>query len=453
MEKKSTPNATSWERAFSRVLTPFEEFIHGETTSGVLLMVCAAIALLIANSPLAEPYAHLLHTHLSLNMGPWVLDQTLHHWINDGLMALFFFLVGLEIKREVLVGELSVPRQAALPIIAAIGGMVVPALIYILFNFGGEGARGWGVPMATDIAFAVGVLVLLGSRVPRSLFTFLVALAIVDDLGAVMVIALFYTESLDLVALGIGVLLVAVLVAMNRGGIRRTWPYAAVGLALWLAMLVSGVHATLAGVLTALTIPARSRYEPGIFSIRVRDLMDLFDARRRTDGSTNPLRNAELRGILQTLENGVRQVETPLQRMEHSMHVPVAFLIIPLFALANAGVPIDFNTLGEVLTQPITLGVILGLLVGKVVGIAGLSLFAVRQGWGQLPAGTTPMHIIGASLLGGIGFTMSIFIAELGFRGQEEQLVLAKTGVLCASLIAGISGFVWLWLAGRSQTA
>ncbi|MDX1654240.1 MAG: Na+/H+ antiporter NhaA, partial [Candidatus Competibacteraceae bacterium] len=314
MEKKSTPNATSWERAFSRVLTPFEEFIHGETTSGVLLMVCAAIALLIANSPLAEPYAHLLHTHLSLNMGPWVLDQTLHHWINDGLMALFFFLVGLEIKREVLVGELSVPRQAALPIIAAIGGMVVPALIYILFNFGGEGARGWGVPMATDIAFAVGVLVLLGSRVPRSLFTFLVALAIVDDLGAVMVIALFYTESLDLVALGIGVLLVAVLVAMNRGGIRRTWPYAAVGLALWLAMLVSGVHATLAGVLTALTIPARSRYEPGIFSIRVRDLMDLFDARRRTDGSTNPLRNAELRGILQTLENGVRQVETPLQR-------------------------------------------------------------------------------------------------------------------------------------------
>ncbi|MDX1656465.1 MAG: Na+/H+ antiporter NhaA, partial [Candidatus Competibacteraceae bacterium] len=278
-------------------------------------------------------------------------------------------------------------------------------------------------------------------------------LAIVDDLGAVMVIALFYTESLDLAALGIGVLLVAVLVAMNRGGIRRTWPYAAVGLALWLAMLISGVHATLAGVLTALTIPARSRYEPGIFSIRVRDLMDRFDARRRADGSTNPLRNAELRGILQTLENGVRQVETPLQRMEHSMHVPVAFLIIPLFALANAGVPIDFTALGEVLTQPITLGVILGLLVGKVVGIAGLSLFAVRQGWGQLPAGTTPMHIIGASLLGGIGFTMSIFIAELGFRGQEEQLVLAKTGVLCASLIAGISGFVWLWLAGRSRTA
>lgn len=453
MKKTTAANGTSWERAFTRVLTPFEEFIHGETTSGILLMLCAAAALLIANSPLAEPYAHLLHTHFALTLGPWTLDHTLHHWINDGLMALFFFLVGLEIKREVLVGELSDRRQAALPIIAAVGGMVVPALIYSLFNLLGDGARGWGVPMATDIAFAVGVLVLLGKRIPKALFTFLVALAIVDDLGAVLVIALFYTESLNLGALGLAVVLVGVLAALNRGGIRRTWPYAAVGLALWLALLVSGVHATLAGVLTALTIPARSRYEPGTFSIRVRDLMDRFDARRRADGTAGPLRNAELRGILQTLENGVRQVETPLQRMEHSMHVPVAFLIIPVFALANAGVPIDFDALGEVLTQPITLGVIMGLVVGKVIGIAGVSLYAVRKGWGQLPAGTTPMHIIGAGLLGGIGFTMSIFIAELGFRGQEEQLILAKTGVLCASLIAGVTGFVWLWLAGRSRTA
>lgn len=441
-----------WERAFNRVLTPFEEFIHAKTSSGVLLMVCTVVALLIANSGLAEGYAHLLHTHLSIGLGGWTLDHTLHHWINDGLMALFFVLVGLEIKREVLVGELSDPRQAVLPIIAAVGGMVVPALFYVAVNGSGPGAAGWGVPMATDIAFAVGVLVLVGSRAPKALFTFLVALAIVDDLGAVLVIAVFYTEQIHWGALGLAGLLVGVLVAFNLGGIRRSAPYILVGLLLWLALMKSGVHATLAGVLTALTIPARSKYEPGRFSFLVRDLMDRFDAKRRT-GDENPMRNQELRAILQTLENGLHKVETPLQRMEHGLHVPVSFLIIPLFALANAGIPIVLEDLTAVLAEPVTLGVMLGLVLGKPIGIAGCVWLALRQGWGQLPPACTMRHIIGAGMLGGIGFTMSIFIAELGFKGQDETLIMAKTGVLSASLVAGVGGCLWLLLVARPAPA
>ncbi len=437
-----------WERAFNRVLTPFDEFIHAKSSSGVLLMVCTVVALLIANSDWAEGYAHLLHTHLTLSLGSWTLDHTLHHWINDGLMALFFVLVGLEIKREVLVGELSDPRQAVLPIFAAVGGMVVPALFYVAVNVGGPGIDGWGVPMATDIAFAVGVLVLVGSRVPKALFTFLVALAIVDDLGAVLVIAVFYTEQIHWGALGVAALLVGVLVSLNLGGIRRSIPYILVGLLLWLALMKSGVHATLAGVLTALTIPARSKYEPGRFSFLVRDVMDRFDATRRT-GDENPMRNQELRAILQTLENGVYKVQTPLQRMEHSLHIPVSFLIIPLFALANAGIPIVLDDLAAMLAEPVTLGVMLGLVLGKPLGIAGCVWLALRQGWGQLPPACTLQHIIGAGLLGGIGFTMSIFISELGFKGQEETLIMAKTGVLFASLVAGVGGCLWLLLVAR----
>ncbi len=437
-----------WEKALSKIVTPFDEFLHGETTSGVTLMACTVVALLLANSFLSVTYEHLLHTPVALTLGSMSLELTLHHWINDGLMALFFFLVGLEIKREVLVGELSELRQAALPIIAAIGGMVVPATVYALINFGGPGASGWGIPMATDIAFAVGVMVLLGSRIPKALFTFLVALAIVDDLGAVLVIAVFYTADLDLMALGAAAALVALLVMMSLGGVRSTWPYALVGTLLWLAMLKSGVHATLAGVLTALTIPARSKYSPGRFSFLMRDLLDRFDAARRRSPAT-PLRSSEMRAVLQTLQGGVRSVETPLQRMEHSMHIPVAFIILPLFALANAGIPFHLDQLGAALGNPVTLGVMLGLTVGKFVGITGAALLAVHMGIGQLPKGANVQHMIGVGMLGGIGFTMSIFIAELAFRGQAEELLMAKTGILFASVAIGLAGYLWLLLGTR----
>lgn len=444
-ETKDTP----LEKAFNKVLTPFEEFIHQESTSGLLLMVCAVIALAIVNFGYLDDYQHLLHTPVSIGFGDLVLEQSLHHWINDGLMALFFFVVGLEIKREIIVGELSDISKASLPIIAAIGGMIVPALLYFLINSDPETRSGWGIPMATDIAFAVGIMVLLGSRVPKALFTFLVALAIVDDLGAVIVIALFYTDAIYFNALALAAGLFMLLIIMNVIGIRKPLPYFLIGMLLWLAMLKSGIHATLAGVLTALTIPARPKFEPHQFSQLVRRMMDKFDKSHKP--GLGIMRNEEQHSILQTLENGVHMVETPLQRLEHKLHTPVAFLIIPLFALANAGIPIDFSSLGETLSHPVTIGVMVGLIMGKFIGIAGFSLLAIKLGVGKLPEGVSFVQIAGVSLLAGIGFTMSIFIAELAFAGQTEYLLMAKTGILFASIGAGVGGYLWLYLSGNSK--
>ena len=435
-----------WERSFDRILTPFEEFIRRETTSGLLLMASALLALVLANSALAGHYQGLLHLPLGFSIGEWRLEKTLHHWVNDGLMTLFFFVVGLELKRELLVGELASLRQAALPIVAAIGGMAMPALLYALVSPGGDALRGWGIPMATDIAFALGVIALLASRVPKSLITFLVALAIVDDLGAVVVIALFYTEQLVWGLLIAAAVLTGVLTAMNLAGVRGPLPYFLVGLLLWLALLKSGVHATLAGVITAFTIPALPRYEPAAFSRRMRQLLDRFDASDRPDEGM--LRNQELTSVVQALANGVRGVQTPLRRLEHRMHMPVAFLVLPVFALFNAGVPIDFANLGRALGQPVTLAVMLGLVLGKFVGIAGAAWIAVRLGFAALPAGVRMAQIGGAALLGGIGFTMSIFIAELAFAHQPEMVLQAKMGILSASLLAGVLGAAWLYRLG-----
>ncbi len=433
-----------WERTFDKFLTPFEEFVHRQTTSGLLLMGTAILTMVLANSALAGFYQHLVHTPIGIHIGDWSLQKSLQHWVNDGLMALFFFVVGLELKREALVGELAVPRQAALPIIAAIGGMLLPALIYYFINPDGTAARGWGIPMATDIAFAIGALVLLAGRVPKALITFLVALAIVDDLGAVVVIALFYTEQLVWQALFAAAAILAVLIVFNRAGIRQPLPYFLLGVLLWLALLKSGVHATLAGVLTAFTIPALPKYDPARFSAHVKGLMVRFDASHQP--GKNIMTNDELRAVVQTLENGVHKVETPLQRLEHGMHMPVAFLVIPIFAFMNAGIPIELASLAATLTHPVTLGVMLGLVLGKCLGIAGACWLALRLGIAQLPAQTRFSQIAGVALLAGIGFTMAIFIAELGFAGQAENLLMAKTGVLLASLLAGIGGFIWLWL-------
>lgn len=438
-----------WEKAFDRVLTPFEEFVHSQITSGLLLMGTAILALVLANSGLADFYHHLTHLTAGISVGSWAMEKTLHHWVNDGLMALFFFVVGLELKREILVGELARPRQAALPIVAAIGGMVVPALIYLAINPAGEAARGWGIPMATDIAFAIGALVLLAGRVPKALITFLVALAIVDDLGAVVVIAVFYTEQLAPGWLIAAALILALLVVFNLAGIRRTGPYLVVAVLLWYALLQSGVHATLAGVLGAFTVPARPKYDPLLFSRHVKNLIQRFEASYEPGKSI--MTNDRLRAIVQTLNNGVKGVETPLQRLEHRWHLPVAFLVIPVFALFNAGIPLETGSLGATLSHPVTLGVGLGLVLGKFIGITGASWLALKLGLGQLPAGTRFNQIAGVSLLGGIGFTMAIFIAELGFAHQPEYLLMAKSGILAASLISGIAGFVWLYLASARR--
>ena len=442
-----------WEEAFEKVVTPFEDFIHKETTSGMLLMACAVLALIFANTALQHSYEQVLHTPMAISIGEWKLEYSLHHWINDGLMWLFFFLVGLEIKREVLVGQLSEFRQALLPIIAAIGGMVVPALLYYALNTEGIGVRGWGVPMATDIAFSIGVLVLLGSRVPKSLLAFLVAFAIVDDLGAVAIIAIFYTDTVVWGAVGVAVLLVGVLIVFNRFGIRSPIPYFLVGTLLWLALLQSGIHATVAGILTAWTIPARSKFDMHRFGDLIGSMGKRIQQRIESEEQCAMMEDeGQRRGVVQALIDSIHMIETPLQRLEHSLHIPVAFVIIPLFALANAGVPIALAQIPSLVTEPITLGIMVGLLVGKLAGIAGVSLLAVKLGVGALPEGTRTHHIIGVGLLGGIGFTMSIFVAELAFYGQQEALVLAKTGVLFASVIAGVAGFTWLYLTATPRT-
>ena len=438
-----------WEKSFDKILTPFEEFIHRQTSSGLLLMAMAVLALILANGPMSSAYEHVLHTLVNINIGDWTLEMSLHHWINDGLMALFFFVVGLELKRELLVGELAKPRNAALPIAAAIGGMVVPALIYFAINPDGDAALGWGIPMATDIAFAIGALALLANRVPKSLITFLVALAIVDDLGAVMVIAVFYTDTIALVPLTGAVILFALLIVFNMSGIRKTMPYFIVAVLLWYALLQSGVHATLAGILGALSVPASPKYNPERFSQHVRELMQRFDASHQPGKSI--MTNDALRAVVQTLENGVHSVEAPLQRLEHVWHLPVAYLIIPIFALANAGIPLEFSSMGQALTHPVMLGVTLGLLLGKFIGITGACWLMLKFGLAELPKNTRFTQIAGVSLLAGIGFTMSIFVAQLGFSGNKDLLLMAKTGILAASLLAGISGFIWLYLVSKPE--
>ncbi len=436
-----------WEKSFDRVLTPFEEFIHRQTTSGLLLMCMAVLALVLANGPLASTYEDVLHMLVSFNFGNWTLEMSLHHWINDGLMALFFFVVGLELKRELVVGELANPRNAVMPIAAAIGGMVVPALIYFAINPQGDAAAGWGIPMATDIAFAIGILALLASRVPKTLITFLVAVAIVDDLGAVMVIAVFYTDTIALGPLAAAGGLFALLMVFNLGGIRNSIPYFIVAVVMWYALQKSGVHATLAGIMGALSVPATPKYDPARFSAKVRELMNRFDASHQPGKSI--MTNVELRAVVQTLENGVHSVEAPLQRLEHIWHMPVAYLVIPIFALANAGIPLTFGSLGETLTHPVLLGVALGLVLGKFIGITGASWLVLKLGVAELPKGTRLTQIAGVSLLAGIGFTMSFFVAQLGFEGREDLLLIAKTGILGASFLAGATGFIWLYLVSK----
>jgi NhaA family Na+:H+ antiporter len=440
-----------WEQSFDRILSPLEEFIHRQTTSGVLLMICAVIALIIANSPIHEQYEHYLHTEIGFSVGSFGFSMSLHHWINEALMALFFFIMGLELKRELLVGELASPKQALLPIMAAIGGMVVPALFYFVFNTSGSNATGWGIPMATDIAFAIGALSLLGSRVPKSLVTFLVALAIVDDLGAVAVIALFYTDTLNLASLSYAVLCTALLMALNLGGIRRPLPYAVIGVLLWAAMLSSGIHATIAGIVVAFVIPIRPKFEPGVFVERVKQ--SGIRMQKSITDNADIIQNSRFRSLVTTLGDSVRLVQAPAQRIEHSLHLPVAYLVIPVFALANAAIPVDFSSFVEYFEHPITLGVLAGLLLGKPVGIAGMTWLTVKMGWATLPPGLDMKHILGVGLLGGIGFTMSIFIADLGFANSAQDLLMAKTGILMASALAGFGGFFWLMFhTGSNKT-
>ncbi|WP_286238630.1 Na+/H+ antiporter NhaA [Neptuniibacter halophilus] len=438
-----------WEKAFDRVLTPLEEFIHRQTTSGILLMLCALIALVIANGPFAEAYHHIFQQYLTIGLENVNLSKTIHHWVNDGLMAIFFLVVGLELKRELLVGELANPKQAMLPIIAALGGMMVPAVIYLITNPTGHTAHGWGIPMATDIAFALGALALLGNRVPKSLLMFLIAVAIVDDLGAVVVIALFYTESINMIALSLVGVFTFLLVCLNLGGVRRLLPYLIIGIFLWIAMLKSGVHATLAGVILAFIVPMKPKYDPKLFLNLIGESVDRIKAAYKND--ENIVINDSLRSQVRSLSKGAYLVQAPAQVLESRLHLSSAYIVIPIFAIANAGVAIDFSNIAGIVLHPVAMGIGAGLVIGKLIGIAGFTWIAVKSGLCTLPADLNMRHIIGVAFMGGIGFTMSIFIAELGFANYPADLLMAKTGILFASFTAGIIGFIWLYLTSKRE--
>jgi NhaA family Na+:H+ antiporter len=437
-----------WEKAFKKVSTPFEHFLHAQTTTGLILIFMTILALLLANSPITESYTHFFHTKIDLNIGSWELSHSIHHWINDGLMAIFFFIIGLEIKREVLVGELSNIKVALLPILAAVGGMLFPALIYFSINANTVGANGWGIPMATDIAFAISALVLLGKRVPPALVTFLVALAIVDDLGAVLVIALFYTEQIHLLPLALAGGSFLILIAFNRFGIHMILPYFIVGLFMWFFMLESGVHATIAGVIAAMAIPSIPKEAPNDFSRRTKNLLDEYDSYPVcADHSIHERQKA----ILLNIKDSINAVGTPASRLEHDLHLPVALIVIPLFALANAGIAIDFSSMGTTIMTPVSMGIIMGLILGKVLGIFGVAWLAIKLKIATLPQGSTMNQIFGVAFLGGIGFTMSIFVADLAFINNPELIFQAKVGILVASLFAGFFGYFWLRFIAKSK--
>jgi NhaA family Na+:H+ antiporter len=430
-----------------RLVRPFQRFIDAEEAGGIVLIVCTAIALAWANSPWAHGYHAFWETHLRIGLGAWALDYPLREWVNDALMVVFFFYVGLEIKREVLIGELSSTRNAALPIAAALGGMIVPALIYTAFNVGTPASHGWGVPMATDIAFALGILALLGKRIPIGLTVFLAALAIADDLGAVVVIAVFYSSSISLVALGVAAFLLAVLALANRSGVRRPVVYGILGFFVWLAVLKSGVHATIAGVLIAMTVPTRTAINSIEFLGRTRELADEFESLGVSQQDILGVDDQE--AVVQALEESCEQAQAPSQRIERSLSTWVSFVIMPIFALANAGIVFQGDFLAA-LAQPVTLGVSLGLLFGKQIGISLFSWLAVRTGIGALPTGVTWRHLYGAAILGGIGFTMSLFIASLGLA-EPALLNEAKVGILMGSLASAVIG--WLLLRATKPAA
>ncbi len=438
-----------WEKAFKKVYTPFEHFLHAQTTTGLVLMGMTIVALLIANSPFYEVYQHIIHTKIEFDIGSLQIKNSLHHWINDGLMAIFFFMIGLEIKREILVGELSNIKVAILPILCAIGGMLVPALIFMAFNQGSIGADGWGIPMATDIAFAISALVLLGRRVSPALVTFLVALAIVDDLGAVLVIALFYTSQIhfDFLLLALGMFLI--MVSLNRFGIHAILPYFIVGLLMWFFMLESGVHATIAGVIAAFAIPSKPKIPPIDFTQQTKNLLDEYD---NYPIATDHTMHEQQKAILQNIKDRIDAVGSPATRLEQSLHLPVSLIVIPLFALANAGIHINFSSIGDVILESVSLGIIFGLIGGKIIGIAGVAFVAIKLGLAKLPQGSSMSQLFGVAALGGIGFTMSIFVADLAFVNAPALVFQAKIGIVTASLLAGLLGFIWLRFIAKPPT-
>ncbi len=415
-----------------RIVAPIQRFLHVEAAGGGVLLGAAAIALVAANSGAAEAFLGFWKTRVSFGFGGFAMDHSLKHWVSDGLMAIFFFVVGLEVKRELVLGELRELRKAALPIAAALGGMIVPAGLYLALLWGDPAARGWGIPMATDIAFVVGCLAVLGRRAPASLRVFLLSLAIADDVGAILVIAVGYTESLDLAALALGLAGLGLVGALRSVGVRTVGVYALVGTAVWVAFHESGVHATIAGVILGLMTPARS----WVSDTRLGKIVDRARVVWRGEGW--PVFGSR-RALLERVQVAAREALSPLERLENALHPWSAFLIMPIFALANAGVAFE----AALLTSPVALAVGAGLLLGKPLGIVLFSYVAVRLGLARLPDGLDWAAVAGGGCLAGIGFTMSLFIAGLAL--DDATLDAAKVGILGASVLSGTLGMALLW--------
>jgi NhaA family Na+:H+ antiporter len=439
-ERENTRGRAGAARSYmtDQVFAPLQVFLRTEAGGGFLLLAAAFIALVWANSPWDQSYFDLWHTAVSIDIPFFESSRDLQHWVNDGLMVGFFLVVGLEIKRETLYGELATPRRALLPAAAALGGMIAPALLFASINIGGEGAKGWGIPMATDIAFALAVLALLGNRISANLRLFLLALAIVDDLGAISVIAIFYTKSIEIDSLAAAVAILAVILVIQSAGARNLAIYLGLGLLLWMAVLQSGVHATVAGVLVAFLVPGRLRAHKsesvasGASSVSADALTVDGD-----DTAASPAGDAP----------GVPK--TPLERLEQFVHPWSSFVFVPVFALANSGISLSSETVREAASSSVTIGVIVGLLVGKLIGVAGAVFLVTRVAGVSLPSDVTWPQILGASLLAGIGFTVSLFITDLAFDGPRLATD-AKIGILTASVIAAAAGYVVLRIVGAN---
>jgi Na+:H+ antiporter, NhaA family len=418
------------ESLFTRVLVlPIQEFIHIQGISSILLLAAAVAALIWANSPWHDSYHHLWELQLTLSG----IQLPVHAWINDALMAIFFSLVGMEIKHEIVHGGLSDIRQAALPVVGALGGMVLPALLFLALNFGGPGQHGWGIPMATDIAFSLGVLGMV-KGIPSELKVFLLTLAIADDIGAIIVIAFFYTDTLHVQALVVGLVILLVMFGLRRIGISRTIVFVVLGVAFWLAIQESGVHATIAGVILGFMVPTSPRLSLQQFEEIGVDIMQRFRT-AQAEGDT-----AAAHRLLGSFEQLVNATEADSERITRKLNDWVSFVVLPLFALSNAGVTFSGGALNELLASRIAWGILLGLLVGKPVGIVGFSKLAVKLGWARLPAGVSWPQMAGVGFLAGIGFTVSIFIDTLAFR-DPRHLMEAKIAILAASVVAGLVGY------------
>ncbi|MCB0588326.1 MAG: Na+/H+ antiporter NhaA [Phaeodactylibacter sp.] len=432
------------------ITLPFRQFIRQESSSGILLILCTVVALVWANSPLSGYYFGLWETPVSLTVGETSFSKPLLLWVNDGLMAIFFFTIGLEIKREVIDGELSSIRKAALPMLAAVGGMVVPAALFYFLHLGHRGMEGWGIPIATDIAFSLGILSLLGRRVPLGLKVFLTAFAIADDIGAVLVIALFYAHDVYWEALGISVSILVFLFICNYiFSIKRNWVYILGGIGVWYYMLKSGIHPTIAGVMVALTVPATNDIRLQRFMNSIRDFINEFRTEKAEEGG--PFLPEQELETINILKRKVKAVQPPLQRMENLFNDFVAFFVMPLFALANAGVILKGGA--GIVLHPLFLHIAIALMVGKTVGILVFSWVGVRLGIAGLPAGATWVQMAGLGLLGGIGFTMALFIANLALD-DGTLLAQAKLGILAGSLASGMAGYFllrWSLRKGRDE--